>query len=460
MTEKKHIKAIVQKQRDYFFTGATKEVAMRLTALQKLEVAIKRNEKEINKALFLDLHKSPMECYMTEVGMTLSELSFIKKHLRSWTKDKVVRTPIAQFPARSFIKSEPYGVALIMSPWNYPFLLCMGPLIGAIAAGNCCVLKPSNYSPNTSAIIGKIIKECFLERHVTVVEGGREENAALLEEKFDYIFFTGGVTVGKLVMEKAAMHLTPVTLELGGKSPCIIEKSANVKLAAKRVVFGKLLNSGQTCVAPDYALVQEEVLEEFLHYATFYAKKMLGEHPLDNSNYPKMINEKHYHRVLSLIEEDKVVFGGKGNLESLQIEPTLMRDVTADSKVMQEEIFGPILPVLSFKTLKEAENFVMNRPKPLACYLFTGNKAAERHMLEHISFGGGCINDTIIHLATSHMGFGGVGSSGMGSYHGKLSFDTFSHKKSIVKKYTWLDLAFRYHPYTSFKEKLVRSFLK
>ena len=429
-------------------------------ALQRLEKAIKKQEKEIQEALHLDLHKSPMESYMTEIGMTLAEITFVKKHLKSWAKDQKILTPIAQFPARSFIKSEPYGVALIMSPWNYPFLLCMDPLIGAIAAGNCCILKPSNYSPKTSAMISKLIRECFVEEYVTVVEGGREENAALLEERFDYIFFTGGVTVGKLVMEKAARHLTPVTLELGGKSPCIIEKSANVKLAAKRIVFGKFLNSGQTCVAPDYVLVQEEVLEEFLRYATLYTKKMLGEHPLNNQNYPKIINEKHYHRVLNLIEPDKVVFGGKGNDESLQIEPTIMRDITANSPVMQEEIFGPILPVLSFKTLKEAERFVIDRPKPLACYLFTQNKAAEKHMLEHLSFGGGCINDTIIHLASSRLGFGGVGASGMGNYHGKFSFDTFSHKKSIVKKYNWLDLPFRYHPYTSWKEKLVRMFLR
>jgi aldehyde dehydrogenase (NAD+) len=282
----------------------------------------------------------------------------------------------------------------------------------------------------------------------------------LLEQKFDYIFFTGGVTVGKLVMEKAAKHLTPVTLELGGKSPCIVDKSANIKLAAKRIVFGKFLNSGQTCVAPDYALVQEEVKEEFIKYVSFYTKKMFGQDAFANENYPKMINSKHYHRVLGLIEQQNVVFGGYGNEDSLQIAPTLLTDITAESLVMQEEIFGPVLPIISYKKLEEAESFVLERPKPLACYIFTTRKAVETRLLRNLSFGGGCINDTIIHLATSRMGFGGVGNSGMGSYHGKISFDTFSHKKSIVKKSNWIDLPFRYQPYTKINEKLVRMFLR
>lgn len=454
------IEEIVKRQRDFFQSGVTKSINYRLQALKKLKELILSKEESICEALKKDLNKSPMESYMTEVGMTLSELNYTIKHLKGWARVKHVPSPMAQFHAKSFVLSEPYGVTLVMSPWNYPFLLCLEPLIGALAAGNCCILKPSNYSPNTSAIICEIIKECFPSKYVTVVEGGREENAQLLEQKLDYIFFTGGLSVGKLVMEKAAKHLTPVTLELGGKSPCIIEKSANIKLAAKRVVFGKFLNSGQTCVAPDYVLVQEEVQEEFIKYVTHYTKKMFGLDVFANDNYPKMINLKHYQRVLGLIQTQNVVFGGVGKEESLQIAPTLLRGITAQSLVMQEEIFGPILPLISYKSLKEAELFILDREKPLACYIFTRNQAVEARLLRNLSFGGGCVNDTIIHLATSRMGFGGVGNSGMGSYHGKLSFDTFSHMKSIVKKYNWIDLPFRYQPYTKIKEKLVRLFLR
>jgi aldehyde dehydrogenase (NAD+) len=454
------IEELVKSQRDFFLTGVTKNVDYRIKALKKLKEVILSKEERICEALKKDLNKSPMESYMAEVGMTLSELNDSIKHVRTWAKAKHVPSPLAQFHAKSFIMSEPYGVTLIMSPWNYPFLLCLEPMIGAIAAGNCCILKPSNYSPHTSAIIREIIEDCFLAKYVTVVEGGREENTLLLEQKFDYIFFTGGVSVGKLVMEKAAQNLTPVTLELGGKSPCIIDKSANLKMAAKRVVFGKFLNSGQTCVAPDYALVQEEVQEEFIKYVTFYTKKMYGQDAFENIDYPKMINLKHYQRVLGLIEPQNVVFGGVGKEETLQIAPTLLTGITAQSTVMQEEIFGPILPIIRYKRLEEAERFILERPKPLACYIFTTNKAVEARLLRNLSFGGGCINDTIIHLATSRMGFGGVGESGMGSYHGKISFDTFSHKKSIVKKYNWIDLPIRYQPYTKINEKLVRLFLR
>lgn len=460
MTELGSITEIVNSQREFFLTSTTKNIEFRIKSLIKLKKAILKKEKKICEALKKDLHKSPIESYMTEVGMTLAELSYAISHIKSWVKDQRVLTPMAQFHAKSFIKSEPFGVALIISPWNYPFLLCMEPLIGAIAAGNCCILKPSNYSPNTSAIIKELIRDCYAKDFVTVVEGGRQENAQLLEQRFDYIFFTGGVTVGKLVMEKAAQYLTPITLELGGKSPCIIDSSANLKMAAKRIVFGKFLNSGQTCVAPDYVLVQEDVKEKFIQYVTFYTHKMYGKNPLENEDYPKMINLKHYQRVLSLIEKENVVFGGNGKEELLKIAPTLLTDITAKSLVMQEEIFGPILPVISYKRLEEAERFVLDRPKPLACYIFTTRKAVESRLLRNLSFGGGCINDTIIHLATSRMGFGGVGSSGMGSYHGKISFDTFSHKKSIVKKYNWIDLPFRYQPYTKGKEKLIRMFLR
>lgn len=380
--------------------------------------------------------------------------------MQKWSREKRVPTPLAQFHARSFIVQEPYGVVLVMSPWNYPVLLTLEPLIGALAAGNCCVLKPSAYSPATSAVMKKMIADVFPEEYVTVIEGGREENQNLLSQKFDYIFFTGGVQVGKMVMEKAAANLTPVTLELGGKSPCIIDKSANLKLTAKRLAFGKYLNCGQTCVAPDYVLVHEAVKEEFLKLLKSEIRAMYGEDPLKNPDYGKMINRKHFDRVLGLMKEEKLILGGENDTASLRIAPVVMDQVTEDDAVMQEEIFGPLLPVLTVGSMEEAIAFVNRRPKPLALYLFTENRETEKNVLEYTSFGGGCINDTIIHLATSQMGFGGVGNSGMGSYHGKKSFETFSHEKSIVKKYTWMDLPMRYQPYTGWKEKLVRMFVK
>ena len=454
------IEKIVERQRKFFSTDRTKELRFRLEALNRLEMSIKEHEEDINAALKKDLNKSTFESYMTEVGMTLAELSYVKKNLPFWNMKKWKLSPLAQFHADSFTVSEPYGVVLVMSPWNYPFMLCMEPLIGAIAAGNCCVLKPSAYAPTVSKVVSDVIRDAFPGKYVAVVEGGRKENTELLEQRFDYIFFTGGVTVGKMVMEKASRNLTPVTLELGGKSPCIVTRDAKLSLAAKRLVFGKFLNSGQTCVAPDYLLIDERVKEEFLAYVVYWIEKMLGKEPLDNPDYPKMINEKHYQRVLNLIKGEKICCGGYGNQDTLQITPTVLEDVSWDAPVMQEEIFGPVLPVLTFKTLDEAIEKVKEREKPLALYLFTQRKDVEEKVLRTLSFGGGCINDTIIHLATSRMGFGGVGNSGMGSYHGKKSYETFSHEKSIVKKHTWIDLPIRYMPYTKGKEMLLRMFLR
>ncbi|MGN0292445.1 MAG: aldehyde dehydrogenase [Lachnospiraceae bacterium] len=456
MTE---IEKIVKRQRKYFATGKTKSYAFRMRALTELENSIRFHEKELNDALKKDLNKSRMESYMTETGMVLSEISYLKKHLAGWMREKPVLTPLAQFHGRSFEVKEPYGVVLVMAPWNYPFMLLMEPLAGAIAAGNCVVAKPSAYSPNVSAVIATIIREALPAGLVEVVEGGRAENQELLDQKFDYIFFTGGVKVGQLVLEKASAHLTPVTLELGGKSPCIVDQTADIRLAAKRIVFGKYLNAGQTCVAPDYILVQESVKDELVKYLKFYISVMLGEHPVRNPDYPKIINEKHFDRLMGLLKGEKAAVGGKGDRSHLKIEPTVLVDVTADSPVMQEEIFGPVLPVLTYRYLSNAEAFINERPKPLALYLFTKNRKTEKRILKNVSFGGGCINDTIIHLATSRMGFGGVGGSGMGSYHGKYSFQTFTHTKSIVKKYCWMDLPMRYHPYTFWKELLVRIFM-
>lgn len=451
---------LVEMQRRMFRTGKTREYAFRMTALNRLEQSIRVNRDAIEEALKKDLNKSAFEAYMTEIGLSLEEIRFAKRHLRQWMAADRVPTPMAQFPARSFVVPEPYGVVLIMAPWNYPFSLCIEPLVGAIAAGNCCVVKPSAYAPATSAVLKKVLRLAFPSEYVAVVEGGREENTALLEQRFDYIFFTGGVSVGRLVLEKAARYVTPVTLELGGKSPCIVDRTANLDLAAKRLVFGKFLNSGQTCVAPDYLLVQEEVKDRFVFLVKKWTKKMLGEDPLKNGAYPKMINEKHFHRVMRLLEGEKIVMGGYGDEKSLRIAPTLLADVTEDSPVMQEEIFGPVLPILSFSDIQEAFRFVERREKPLALYLFTRSKAAEQQALKRLSFGGGCINDTIVHLSSPYMGFGGVGNSGMGSYHGKRSFETFSHEKSILKKYNWLDLPVRYQPYCVGKQRLLEMFLR
>ncbi len=455
-----NIKELVIKQRNFFQTHQTIDVNFRIFYLKKLRDAIYAHESEIHSALKKDLGKSEVESFMCEVGMTLSELTYQIKHIRKWSKPHRHSTGPVHFPAKSFTIAEPYGCVLVMAPWNYPFLLCMGPMIGAVAAGNCCVVKPSAYSPATSAIIKKMIDEVFPPEYVAVVEGGRTENTELLNTRFDYIFFTGGVTVGKLVMEKASAHLTPVTLELGGKSPCIIDENCDIKIAAARVAFGKYLNCGQTCIAPDYALVHKNVKDAFIKELKIQIAKMYSERPLENPNYGKIINRKHFDRVLGLIDDKKIVHGGQKNPETLQIEPTVLDFVTPDDAVMQEEIFGPILPVLTYNTLDEAEKFVTSREKPLALYVFTNSKETEERFTKYVSFGGGCVNDTIIHLATCEMGFGGVGNSGMGNYHGKKSFDTFSHEKSMVKKYCWLDLPMRYQPYQKIYYKMMRMFMK
>lgn len=452
------ITELVARQRAYFKTGATKPLGIRLAALEKLQAAIRNSEAALCAALKQDLNKAPMEAYMTEIGIVLEELRFTIRHLPKWAKVQHKPTPLAQFHAKSFVVPEPYGLTLILSPWNYPFQLSIAPLIGAIAAGNCAIVKPSAYAPATSRAVEELIKGCFDPSYVAVVEGGREQNQALLQEKFDYIFFTGSVDVGKLVMESAAKHLTPVSLELGGKSPVIVDESANIKLAAKRIAFGKTLNAGQTCVAPDYVLVQEQVREPLLQAlkAEMEANFPNG----DESDLPTIVNDKHFERLTGLLKSGTLYYGGKTDSKTRRMSLTILDQVTPDDPVMQEEIFGPILPVLTYQTLDEAIRFVNERPSPLALYLFTEREETERRVLNEVRFGGGCINDTIIHLATSHMGFGGVGDSGMGSYHGKLSFDTFTHYKSIVKKSTWMDLPMRYHPYSDKRDRLIRMFLK
>ena len=459
MTEQE-INSLVARQRKFFQTGATLPVSVRITALRGLYTAIVKYENEIHDALKKDLGKSGFESYMCETGLVLEEISYMLKHIRRFAGEKRVRTPLAQFHSRSFKKPSPYGVTLIMSPWNYPFMLTLSPLVDALAAGNTAVVKPSAYSPNTSEILRKILSQCFDPQYVAVVTGGRAENTCLLREHFDYIFFTGSQTVGKEVMRNAAEYLTPVTLELGGKSPCIVDQTADIRLAARRIVFGKYLNCGQTCVAPDYIYCHRSVKDSLVKEIQRQIQLQYGEEPLHNPDYGKIINKKHFDRILGLIEEKKIVHGGNSDRDTLRIEPTVLDNVTFADPVMQEEIFGPLMPVLVFDNLDEAITRINAMPHPLALYFFTSDKAAAKDVTSRCGFGGGCINDTIIHLATTEMGFGGFGESGMGAYHGKTGFDTFSHYKSIVDKKTWIDLPMRYQPYRKMHEKMVRFFLK
>lgn len=454
------IPQLISAQKQFFYTGKTGSVSFRKEMLTKLYGKIQEMEPEIHAALKQDLGKSNTESYMCETGLTLNEISYMLRHLKSFSRARRVLTPLAQFPSRSYVIKEPYGCVLVMSPWNYPFLLTLEPMVDAIAAGNTVILKPSAYSPATSAVIRRLISDIFPPEFVSVVEGGREENQTLLDQPFDYIFFTGGTTVGRQVLEKAARHLTPVTLEMGGKSPCIVDESANLKVAARRIAFGKYLNCGQTCVAPDYLLIQCSVKNRFLSYFQEAVREMYGENPLENPDYGKIINEKHFHRLKGILAGETILLGGETREDTLQIAPTAVCPATPDGPAMGEELFGPILPVLTYENIQEAIGFVRSRPKPLALYIFSSNRANITMLQSTLSYGGGCVNDTIIHLATSRMGFGGVGASGMGSYHGKKGFDTFTHEKSTVDKGTWLDLPMRYQPFTAGKEKLVRMFLK
>lgn len=455
------IDRILEDQRKFFQSGATLPVEFRVSMLKKLLAAVDQHEAEITAALTADLGKSDFEGFMCEVGMVRSELGYMIRHVRRFAKERTVRTPLAQFASRSYQKPCPYGNVLIMSPWNYPFLLTIDPLATAIAAGNTAVVKPSAYSPATGAVIEKLIKECFAPEYVAVVTGGRRENAALLEQKFDFVFFTGSQSVGREVLRHTAETLTPAVLELGGKSPCIVDRSAKIELAARRIVFGKFLNCGQTCVAPDYILCHESVREQLIGALRDQIAKQYGEAPLNNPDYGRIINRKHFDRICGLIAPEKVVCGGDRNEDTLQIAPTVLDNVTWSDAVMQEEIFGPVLPVLTYRETGEVITMLADRPKPLALYLFSENREVVREITARCRYGGGCVNDCVIHLATSEMGFGGVGESGMGAYHGKTGFDTFSHIKSIVDKKTWLDLPMRYQPYDrKLSGKLLRMFLK
>lgn len=454
------IHSIVELQRDFFKSKKTYEYSFRKNALNKLREAILKYEDALKEALFLDLGKSYEESYMTEIGIVLKEISHMEKSLKKMMKTKRVRTAIVDFPSKSYRQAHPYGNVLIISPWNYPVNLTLTPLIGAIAAGNTAIIKPSEFSHHTSKVLSSMIAETFDADYITVVNGGVETNQALLNEKFNYIFFTGSTAVGKIVMEKASKHLTPISLELGGKSPVIVDESAKIKMAAKRIVFGKHLNSGQTCIAPDYLFIHKKVKDEFIMYYEKYVNDFYGTYPLTSSHYSSIINQKHFNRVRSYLKDGEIVFGGQVDEATSKIAPTILVPESMDTPVMTEEIFGPILPIIEFEQIEEVIDIINDRAHPLAFYLFSESKKVQDKVLNECQFGGGCINDTINHIASDYLPFGGVGESGMGSYHGTTSFETFSHYKSVLKKATWFDLHVRYLPHNKEKSRIIKYFLR
>jgi len=437
----------IQKQKEFFNTNKTKDISFRMLHLLKLKEIIKEKEEKIIEALGKDLGKSSFEAYTSEVGFVLESLSYTIKNIRKWAKTQKVRRPIFMPISKSYIKYEPHGTVLIIGPFNYPFQLIMEPLIGAISAGNTCILKPSDKTPNTVEIINEVIGEVFKKDHVDVVTGNREAVSELIHSDFDYIFFTGSVPVGKIIMEAASKNLTPVTLELGGKSPTIVHKDADINKTATRIVWGKFYNSGQTCIAPDYIYVHEEVKEKLLQNIKKEITSFYGDDPLKSPDYGKIINSKEFERLSKMIDKEKLYFGGEKIKEKLKISPTLLTDVTWDDNVMKREIFGPILPILTYTNIDDVVKIINDRPRPLALYLFTEDKYLQEKIEGQIPFGGGCINDTISHVSSPRLPFGGTGNSGIGSYHGKESFITFSHKKSMMKKSTRFDIRYIYPPY-------------
>lgn len=440
------IPGLLQQQRQFFATGQTFSYEFRLTQLKALRQAVLAHQDEVLAALQADLRKPAFESFATEVGV-VQEIEFAIKHLRRWMRPCSVGVPFQQFPATAKIQPDPKGVVLIIGPWNYPFQLMISPLIGAIAAGNCAILKPSEQAPATSELVAKLVTKTFNPAYIAVVEGAVEASQALLKGKYDHIFFTGGTAIGKIVMAAAAEHLTPVTLELGGKSPCIVDTDVHLVHTAERIVWGKFINAGQTCIAPDYLLVDERVKPALLDAMVATVKTFYGENPAQSPDYPRIVNGHHFSRITRLLEKGKIVIGGESDAGDRYIAPTILDEVSPDDPVMQEEIFGPILPVLTYRTIEEAIALVNARPKPLALYLFSRNAQLQKKVLRETSSGGACVNDTIMQVGVPQLPFGGVGDSGIGSYHGKAGFDTFSHQKSILFKPFWLDLPWRYAPY-------------
>ena len=439
--ETKAVGDLVQKQRDFFLSGATKPIEFRLDALRKLRDAMKAHEKEILAAVYADLRKAEVDAYATELAGVYNEIKVAIANVRDWAAREKVTTPIFMTPAKSYIYKEPYGVTLIIAPWNYPVQLVMLPLVGAIAAGNTAIVKPSELSSNSAAIIYKVLGETFPEEYIRVVQGGIEETQALLARQFDYIFFTGSVPVGKVVMEAAAKNLTPLTLELGGKSPVIVHESADLPTAASRIAWGKFMNAGQTCIAPDYVVVHESVSDDFLKELVSAIRKFYGDDASVHPRFCRIINDRHFTRLEALIDPDKLAYGGKTEAARKYIEPTLLYPVDWDHTSMADEIFGPILPIITYTNLDDVIYRINKRPKPLSLYMFVNNKDIRRKIIREISFGGGAVNNTIMHIVSHYLPFGGVGQSGMGRYHGKYSFDTFSHTKSILRSYNLADPA-------------------
>lgn len=448
------LKSIVEKQKEFFKKDTTKSVEFRINILQKLEKAIRDNEKQILSALYEDLSKSEAEAYMTEIGIVYGEIHEALKNIKKWCKPKRVRGSLGTFPAKSYVYSEPYGVVLIMAPWNYPFNLSLSPLVASIASGNCAVIKCSKESKNTSKIIRDIINKTFEEEYIYCIDSELDYDE-ILHQRYDFIFFTGSARVGKIIMRVASENLTPVSLELGGKSPCIIDETADIKLSAKRIIWGKLLNAGQTCVSIDYIVVHKNMKEEFIKYLQEEIELRYPD-AINNKSYPKIINPHHYERLLNLIKTESNVIGGKSNDNERKIEPTIFPDVYFDHEIMKDEIFGPLLPIIEYDDIDKIIDIIKEREKPLACYIFSQRKENADYIINSLSYGGGCVNDTIMQLANSHIPFGGVGNSGMGSYHGKHGFDLLSHKKGIVKNKKIFDLPFRYAPFDLKKLKIFK----
>ena len=450
------VENILEKQRQFFATGKTKEIAFRIEQLERLKQAILDRQQAICDAVNADLRRSEFEAYF-EIA-AVSEVKYALKRLKSWTKPKRVAMPLDQFPASAWVYPEPLGVALIIGPWNYPFQLLMNPLVGAIAAGNCAILKPSELAENTSRLVADLVRDTFDENYVAAIEGGVETSQQLLAQKFDRIFFTGGTKIGRIVMEAAAKNLTPVTLELGGKSPCIVDADVDLDVAAKRITWGKFINAGQTCIAPDYLLVDRTVKSELLAGIQKYIGEFYGDDPSQSPDLARLISQRHFERVAEFVNDGKVVIGGETKPEERYIAPTVLDEITWDDPVMEDEIFGPILPVLDYTNLSEAIEQINQRPKPLALYIFSRDKQKQQQVLDRTSSGGVCVNDTVMQVGVPELPFGGVGDSGIGSYHGKSSFDTFSHYKSVLKRGLWLDLDWRYAPYKG-KLDLLKKFI-
>ncbi|MFD0861722.1 aldehyde dehydrogenase [Sungkyunkwania multivorans] len=453
------VATIQKKQRELFDSQKTKDIAFRKAALKRLKQEILAREQDIFAALEADFKKPVFESVLSETGVVISELDLMLKKINSWSKPKRVFPSMLNFPSSDKIYPEPYGATLVIAPWNYPFQLAMAPLIGAVAAGNTVVVKPSELTMNTSKVVSEIVSAVFEEAHVAVFEGGVPVSEALLSKKWDYIFFTGSVAVGRIVAKAAAKHLTPTTLELGGKNPCIVDDTANIKLAARRIVWGKFLNGGQTCIAPDYILINAKAKHDFVRAVKDEIENAYGKDPKASPDLPRIVNEKNFHRLTKMLEGEEILVGGQQDLNDLYIAPTLLDNPKLDSEVMKDEIFGPILPLVTYRDQEDIEAIISSYDKPLSLYVFSTDKAFSQRIIEKYSFGGGAINDTIVHFANHRLPFGGVGNSGIGAYHGKLSFDTFSHFKPVVKRANWLDVPVRYAPYKGKLTKL-KTFLK